>query len=176
MSVYALPPAAIAGAVAAAREQMRFPSGEETLLARLAESAILTGEAFTGCLFVARAVEAWVPAGGWRMLDAAPVSAIGAVTGEDGAALPADAYAVDIDGDGRGWVRVAPGVTRARVGHVAGLAASWEALPAPLAQGVATLVAHLFEDRGAGGQPPAAVAALWRPWRRMRLTLAERAA
>ena len=30
---------------------------------------------------------------------------------------------------------------------------------APLAQGVVALVAHLFEDRGRTGQPPAAVAA-----------------
>ena len=34
--------------------------------------------------------------------------------------------------------------------------------------GVATLVAHLYDDRTAE-EFPAATAALWRPWRRLRL-------
>lgn len=172
MSVSALPAAAVAGAVAAARGQMRLPAGEDALLARLAASALLVGEAFTGCLFVAREVEERVAAGEWRALAALPVRAIGAVTDVAGVALAAEAYAVDIDGDGRGWVRAGVPV---RVSYVAGLAESWETVPAPLAQGVAALVAHLFEDRGGGTQPPAAVAALWRPWRRLRLGLEVRA-
>jgi hypothetical protein len=46
---------------------------------------------------------------------------------------------------------------------------SWDALPPPVAQGVVLLIAHLFADRDGTAAPPAAVAALWRPWRRMRL-------
>lgn len=57
--------------------------------------------------------------------------------------------------------------------YTAGLADSWEALPAPLAQGAAVLVAHLFD--GGTAQPPAAVSALWRPWRRVRLAMEVRA-
>lgn len=171
MSVSALPAAAIAGAVAAARGQMRFPSGEDALLARLAESAILVGEAFTGCLFVAREVEERVAAGEWRALDALPVRAISAVIDAAGVALAAGAFAVDIDSEARGWVRAA---VAARAHYAAGLAESWETLPAPLAQGVALLMGHLFEDRGGAVQPPVAVAALWRPWRRMRLGLEAR--
>ena len=95
----------------------------------------------------------------------------------DGAAfaLAADAYAIDIDAGGQGWLRVlAPGAAgRARVTYQAGLAADWAGVPAPLAQGVVLLAAHLFS--GAAGEPPAAVTALWRPWRRLRLA-GERAA
>ena len=46
---------------------------------------------------------------------------------------------------------------------------SWDALPAALAQGLVLLVAHLAEYREGDVLPPAAVAALWRPYRTMRL-------
>jgi hypothetical protein len=41
----------------------------------------------------------------------------------------------------------------------------------PLRQGVVRLAAHLYAERDGPelGGPPAAVTALWRPWRRMRL-------
>jgi hypothetical protein len=43
-------------------------------------------------------------------------------------------------------------------------------VPEPIRQGVLRLVAHMFTDRdGDGGEPPAAVTALWRPYRRLRL-------
>ena len=45
----------------------------------------------------------------------------------------------------------------------------WEAVPAPVRHGVAMLIQHLFEDRAGTGVPPAAVAALWRPYRVVRL-------
>ena len=51
-----------------------------------------------------------------------------------------------------------------------GAAESWDAVPAPVAQGVAMLAAHLFDHRESDALPPAAVAALWRPYRRMRLS------
>jgi uncharacterized phiE125 gp8 family phage protein len=173
MNAAAIPAAALAGAVAAAREQMRVPEGAEaSLLARVAASAMLLGEGYTGCLFVRRAVEEVLPVGGWQALDALPVAAIAAVRDEGGVALAADAYSVDIDGEGRGWVRVTAPLSRVRVSATAGLAETWDALPAPLAQGVAVLAAHLFE-RGPT-QPPAAVGALWRPWRRMRLGFGSR--
>jgi uncharacterized phiE125 gp8 family phage protein len=58
---------------------------------------------------------------------------------------------------------------RVAVRYRAGLAADWAALPAPLAHGAVLLAAHLFENRDAGRAPPAAVAALWRPYRVVRL-------
>jgi len=43
-------------------------------------------------------------------------------------------------------------------------------LPEPLRQGIVRLAAHLYTVRGeAEAPPPACVAALWRPWRRLRL-------
>lgn len=172
MSAAPIPPAAIAGAVTAARDFLRSPGDDEPgVMAQFAASALLIGEAFTGTLLIARAVEEAIPAAtAWRLLAEAPVRAIDAV----GDLPPAD-YAIDIDGDARGWVRFA----RARVGRVtvrytAGLAADWAGLRAPLAQGVVALIAHLYEDRGRATQPPAAVTALWRPYRRMRLATERR--
>lgn len=178
MTVSGVSPAAIAAAVAEARGFLRLEeAAEAALLARLAASAIALAEAFTGTLLVTRTVEDVLPASGrsWQLLAAMPVVAINGVTGlpAEGApfVLPADVYAVDVDGDARGWVRViAPGAAgRVAVSYTAGLAADWGTLPAPIAQGVAMLIAHLFNDREAGRAPPAAVAALWRPYRRMRL-------
>jgi uncharacterized phiE125 gp8 family phage protein len=177
MTVSGVPPAALAAAVVEARAFLRLADeAEEALLERLAATAIQLGEAFTGTLLVARTVEDVLPAsaGAWRVLEGAPVSAIVGLTGlpSEGApfVMAAEAYAIDVDGDGRGWVRViAPGAAaRVAVSYTAGLAASWDALPAPVTQGVVMLIAHLFTDRD-GAQPPAAVAALWRPYRRMRL-------
>jgi uncharacterized phiE125 gp8 family phage protein len=63
------------------------------------------------------------------------------------------------------------GSTAARVAVEAGLAEDWNGVPEPLRQGIVRLTAHLYAHRDAAGDagPPAAVAALWRPWRRMRL-------
>ncbi|MFW2850565.1 head-tail connector protein [Sphingomonas sp. TX0543] len=183
MSAAPVPAAAAQAAVAAAREFLRDSGvGEQALLEQLAASAILLGEAFTGTLLIRRAVDEVLPVSAdWRMLAEAPVNAIAQITGlpEEGApfALPTAGHAIDIDGDGRGWIRVsAPGnARRIAVNYTAGVATDWAALPAPIAQGVVALIAHLFEDRGRATQPPAAVAALWRPYRRLRLTTERRA-
>ncbi|SEJ69327.1 phage conserved hypothetical protein, phiE125 gp8 family [Sphingomonas sp. OV641] len=178
MTVSGVSPAAIAAAVGEARAYLRLEGeAEQALLERLAASAIALAEAFTGTLLVTRTVEDVLPATtqGWQLLAAAPVVAIGGMTGlpAEGApfVLPPSVYAVDVDADARGWVRViaAGAAGRVAVSYTAGLGATWAALPPPLAQGVAMLIAHLFNDRDAGRAPPAAVAALWRPYRRMRL-------
>ena len=143
--------------------------GEDALLTRLLGAA--TAQA-------ARAVAETVPAdGAWRRLTLTPVTVIGGIDGRpvsgDPFALPIDAYAIDIDAAGDGWVRVTgPGsATRATVRYTAGLAVAWTGLPEPIRQGIVRLGAHLYSHRDAADEagPPAAVAALWRPWRRMRL-------
>ncbi|MEG8044078.1 hypothetical protein O6V14_10425 [Sphingomonas faeni] len=168
----------IAEVVVAARALLRVESGEDVVLARLAQTALLLAEAFLGAAVIGRPFEDVVTsAAGWRRLVVAPVSAIAGFTGlpADGApfVLAVGAYAVDIDADGVGWVRVlaAGSAGRVAVAYSAGLALSFEAVPAPIAQGVAMLVAHLFDHRESDVAPPAAVAALWRPYRRMRLGL-----
>lgn len=171
----------IADARDAVKTHLRALGDDENgLIEQHAASALTLCEAFTGQSLIVRARGSTVPAAReWRRLDWAPVATITAVEGLPalGAAfaLGIDAYAIDIDAGGQGWVRIlTPGnATRARVIYQAGLAAGWASVPAPLAQGVVLLAAHLFG--GAAGEPPAAVTALWRPWRRLRLA-GERAA
>ena len=158
------PPGVIAEAVAAARALLRLEGvGEEALLAATVVTALRLAEAFAGQRLIGRAFEDRVAAdGAWHRLSAEPVTAI---TG--------GAHATDIDADGIGWVRASGGGVVA-VSYVAGLAGSWGAVPPPLAQGVAMLAAHLFEHRERDSAPPAAIAALWRPWRRVRVGSARR--
>ena len=177
MGSSAVPAGAIADAVAAAAAYLRLADGEvDDVLTRVTASALALGEAYLGTAIVARSFEDVIQVGaGWRLLDARPVTAITGVTALPvGAApyvLPIDGYAIDIDDDADGWVRIAatPGVERVAVAYVAGLAVAWDEVPPAVAQGVATLAAHLFEARASDAQPPAAVAALWRPFRRMRI-------
>lgn len=161
----AIPEAAVAGAAGAAATYLRMTDASDPVLMRAGGTALALAEAFCGQLLVARACEdsvATMP--GWQRLAAVPVRQIEAANG----------LAVDIDVGGIGWVRVTePGAASVR--YVAGLAGEWAALPEPLAQGVVLLTVHLFEHRADGAAPPAAVAALWRPYRRMRLQAEVRA-
>lgn len=159
---------------------LRLEHGEEDgMLAGLVRSAGEMCEAFTGTVLVDRAVvETIAASGAWARLSARPVRAIERVTlvAFDGSetVLAAAAYAIDVDAAGVGWVRVG-GPGRARVGYRAGMAADWNGVPEPLRHGVVRLAAHLYGERGggagagSGSGPPAAVTALWRPWRVMRL-------
>ena len=147
-------------ALAAVKAQLRATlSDDDTLIVAFAETALGLAEGFTGQVLIARDVAADVRgADGWQLLPARPVRAIVAA-GMD----------VDIDAGGSGWVRTA---ADARVTFTAGLAADWGALPAALRQGVVTLAAHLFADREGRAPVPAAVTALWRPFRVMELAQA----
>lgn len=167
----------------AARDQVKVQAriglaNEDALVTQLARTAFSLCEAFCGQALILRdAQEVIAVRSGWQRLSAAPVTAITAVDGlpGEGAAfrLPVDRYAIDIDEDGIGRVRVIDaGIAgRLRVGYAAGLAAAWADLPAPLAQGIVCLAAHLYAHRSdaAEAAPPAAVAALWRPWRRLEI-------
>ena len=151
-------------------------SDEDALLAGMVRAAATLCERFTGRLLIAREVnEVLGRGGGWQRLGAAPVQAIEEIAAldlaGDAAALLVDDYAVDIDARGEGWVRllVSSGETRVRVRYIAGMAATPGELPEALRQGVARLAAHFFLQRDAAAEtePPAAVTALWRPWRRL---------
>lgn len=165
--------------LAEAQAYVRIETGEEeAVLAGLVRSASAMCEQFTGQALVERAFDETLRASGqWRRLSLTPVKAITGVAliGEDGAetALAAGDYAVDVDATGDGWVRLvrAPaGEPLVRVSAVAGMASDGNGVPEPLRQGILRLTAFLFNARdGAGGEPPAAVTALWRPYRRMRL-------
>jgi uncharacterized phiE125 gp8 family phage protein len=177
MVMEAVAAGALDGAVVAAKALLRIDSsGEDGLIETLVRAALDHAEAFTGQVTIRRDGAALVPArADWARLPVTPVQVIGVVHGvpAEGAAfaLAIDAYAIDIDAQGDGWVRVMrPGSAgRIEVAVRAGMAETWGTLPEALRQGVVRLAAHLFTDRDGTGAPPAAVTALWRPWRRMRL-------
>jgi uncharacterized phiE125 gp8 family phage protein len=161
-----------------AQAYVRIETGEEeAVLAGLIRTASALCESFLNQVVIARAFSAEIPASGqWERLPATPIRSIGevAILNANGAAtvLAAGTYEIDIDSSGDGWVRVARGdAMRVRVTGTAGIATDENGVPEPIRQGVLRLVAHLFSSRdGAGGDPPAAVTALWRPYRRMRLS------
>jgi uncharacterized phiE125 gp8 family phage protein len=160
-----------------AQAYVRIETGEEeAVLAGLIRTASALCESFLNQVVVAREFSAELPVSGrWERLAVTPVRSIASVdaVGGTGVAtpLPSGSYAVDIDFNGDGWVRVSNcGAARVRVSGTVGLAVDENGVPEPIRQGVLRLVAHLFTKRdGAGGNPPAAETALWRPYRRMRL-------
>lgn len=159
--------------LAEAQAFARIETGEEeALLAGLIRTGSALCEAFLGQAVIARSFSEEVRASGdWQRLSAAPVRSIDEVS-IAGLPLPADAYAVDIDASGCGWVRMLDAASGGivTVSGAAGLAVDQNGVPEPIRHGVLRLVAHLFGARdGEGGEIPAAVTALWRPYRRMRL-------
>lgn len=149
---------------------------EEALLAGLVRAASGICEAFLNQVILRRPFTEVIGASSeWQALRIQPVQAIEGVRsiGSDGSLrdLPPESFAISLDVDGRGWVRVNDaGFDRLLVSGVAGFADVVSDVPEPIRQGVLRLVAHLFTFRdGPGGEPPAAVTALWRPYRRMRL-------
>lgn len=155
------------------------PRDDGVLTAQL-RAALDMCEAFTGTMPLLAQCEELLPASGdWQKMHASPVQAITSVEGipAQGArfAIPAPDYALDLDADGTASIRLINmgAATRVAVRFSAGLAADWSGLPESLRQGVLRLAAHQYRQRDnadVAPVPPAAVAALWRPWRRMRLT------
>jgi len=174
------PPPVAAEAVVAAKSYLRIENDlEDALVANLLAAAIRHVEGFTNLILLRRAgIDRLAVSNAWQRLGVTPVHAITAVAGLplDGAAfaLPVEAYALDVDGSGDGWIRVTqPGsARRIDVTVDAGLAADWSAVPEPLRLAVLRLMGHLhtYRDMAQDLGPPAAVAALLRPWRRMRLS------
>ena len=161
-----------------AQAYVRIETGEEeAVLAGLIRTASALCEAFLNQVVIARDFVVQIPANGlWERLPITPVRSIVEVDAVDttgmAVPLPASAYSIDIDSSGDGWVQASTEgeISRVRVSGTAGMADDENGVPEPIRQGVLRLVAHLFTSRdGEGGEPPAAVTALWRPYRRMRL-------
>lgn len=153
---------------------------DDSQLTVLLRAAIEHCEDFTGLMPLEQTCEEVCPViSGWQALATRPVQAITLVQGipAEGArfTLAVSAYAIDLTADGAGRVRViSPGAAgRVAVRYTAGLAASWTALPEGLRHGILRLAASQYRARESDGLssavPPAAVAALWRPWRRLKL-------
>ncbi len=135
-------------------------------------------ENFIGQMLIARSVCDRMPVRAeWQKLKQRPVQAVSLVEAlaSDGTAtaLLATDYAIDIDGDGTGWVKVHhPGnISRIAISYQAGLAADWGVVPVTLRRGVIRLAGDFYSHRDGidADGPPSAVTALWRPHRRMRL-------
>ncbi|HMT47326.1 MAG TPA: hypothetical protein PKE59_09310 [Novosphingobium sp.] len=152
---------------------------DDAQLGALLRMALDLCEDFTGTMPLQQVCEEVLPATPeWTRLTALPVQAITSVQGipADGPrfALAAGDCRIDLDADGSGRIGVLrPGIAgRVAVRFTAGLAPDWAALPEALRHGVLRLAAHQYRQREGeqqSGLPPAAVAALWRPWRRLRL-------
>lgn len=161
-------------------------SREDVLLTALLRTSLDMCEGFTSTIPLETLCEEVMTASGeWQCLNVRPVQAI---TGADAVpndgpryALPSEAYAIDLDADGGGMIRLTGRITGSMTGSVrdgriavrftAGLAPDWNGLPESLRHGIIRLAAHHYRERDSnpGMTPPAAVAALWRPWRRIRL-------
>lgn len=174
------PPALSPAALAELKSWLGITTArDDAPLAALLRAALDLCEGFTGLAPLACECEEVLPlAPGWLKLATRPVQAITEVAGIPAAGarltLPADAYAVDLGAEGAGLIRVtAPGeALRVAVRFTAGLATEWEDLPEALRHGAIRLAAHQHREResnGAAPLPPAAVAAFWRPWRRLHL-------
>lgn len=165
--------------LAEAQAFVRIETGEEeALLAAMLRSASAICEAFLNQVLIARDFTVELPASAnWTRLPLTPVKAITGVLAiaNDGSATPLASgdYAIDIDANGDGWVKLNIADPRGRiaVSGRAGLAEDCNGIPEPVRHGILRLTAHLFASRDEdSGEPPAAVTALWRPYRRMRLS------
>ena len=154
---------------------------DDAELALLLGAALDLCEGFTGTMPLHAGCEEVLNAcTDWQTLATRPVQAITGLwrlaTDGNRTALPASDYEFDLGADGTGRVRLlapATGPARVAVRFTAGLAADWTGLPDALRHGIMRLAAHQHRARDAtdaAPMPPAAIAALWRPWRRMRLT------
>ncbi|MGB7407204.1 MAG: hypothetical protein WA908_01750 [Pontixanthobacter sp.] len=155
---------------------------DDVALVTLLHAAIDMCEGFTGTIPLSLTAEETLPIRNiWHCLNARPVHAIiGAdVINASGnrTPLPPDAYDLELDGDGTGRVRITTSDDGGRIAirYIAGLAAEWAEVPEALRHGIIRLAAQLFRERDVEGEtsasrvPPAAVAALWQPWRRLRV-------
>lgn len=164
--------------ISEAQAYVRIETGEEeAVLAGLVRTASAICESFLNQIILERDFAIDLPAStDWSQLAVSPVRSIASVETVDAtgvvSVLPSSAFAIDVDASGGGWVRLLAGseVSRIRVSGRAGMAGDQNGVPEPIRQGVLRLVAHLFAARDGGGDaPPAAVTALWRPYRRTRL-------
>ena len=154
-------------------------TSDDATLTALLHAALDLCEAFTGQMPLEALCEEIIsPSIGWQKLSTRPVMAVTGIEAIDRAGtrspVPVEDYAFEIEPDGIARVRILRPrqVRRFAVRFTAGMASDWSSLPDGLRQGVLRLAAYLFRQRDAADQrpaPPAAVAALWQPWRRMRL-------
>lgn len=150
---------------------------DDAVVAGLVRAATGICEAFIGQWLIVRAGEEMLP---YRpegaQPGARPIVAIEGVAlmlpGGSEAALDSAGYGVAIGHDGTARITISdPGAAdRVRVSYRAGLAEGANGIPEAIRQGILRMMQHLHDARdGSGAAPPAAIAALWQPWRRLTL-------
>lgn len=171
------PPDFSGAALAALKEWLAITTArEDALLIRLLASAHETCERFTGLMPLACGVEEQFDPAPCLAVKTRPVRAVTSVAWLDAAGVAA---AIDpatwtqvIAAGGACTVRLdaPPAEGRVVIAFTAGIADGWAAIPPALGDGILRLAAHGYRSReGVASEPPAAVAALWRAWRRLRL-------
>ncbi|MEQ8772655.1 MAG: hypothetical protein RIC51_07445 [Erythrobacter sp.] len=159
---------------------------DDAMLVDLLEASHALCESFTGQMPLIQTAEEQFPfLAGPCQLSVRPVRSLVSIDeiSGDGSRSPLDAsdYDLTIETDGIAQIEFSSrGDGRPLAISVqAGIAQEWASLPAPLRQGMIRLAAHHFRERDRPAQTkyeslgiaaPASVTALWRPWRRARLT------
>ena len=171
------PPIVPASALNALKDYLRISlSNEDATLLSLLRASLEICENFIGTpALLTHYSEDIIANKCWQKLCKSPVIAIDtimalSVAGEE-IALPIDSYAIDISGAGIGKFRGYNLSGRVRIAYQAGLSESWSDLAEPIRNGIIRLAAHIYSNRNLdeSTQPPAAIAALWQPYRRIRL-------
>lgn len=152
---------------------------DDAPLQSLLRAALEMCEAFTGQMPLEAMCEEILAASSvWQCLSACPVLSITGIetiaADNTRFALAATDYAIELDADGGARIRVlrqgSAGLVAVR--FTAGMALDWASLPDGIRHGILRLAAHNYRQRDQDAlspAPPASVAALWRPWRRLRL-------
>lgn len=150
---------------------------DDAVVAGLVRAATNICEAFIGQWLIVRGVEERLPmAAGTVRLTARPVVGIDGVAliAADGGEMPLEGgnYRMMVGRDGSTRIAVdrAGNAERLRVAYRAGIAEGANGIPEAIRQGIVRMTQHLHDARdGTGAAPPAAIAALWQPWRRLTL-------
>ncbi len=153
-------------------------SAQDDVLEAMLRAAADMCETFTGrmpltafCDEMITASTTWSRLGTRPVTNFTEVSTVG-ISGNK-KMLANDTYETQIGADGTGAIKLLkmPEYNRVSVRFTAGVADSWHQLDSALKQGIIRLAGHYYRERdeGSARSPPASVAALWRPYRRMRL-------
>lgn len=150
---------------------------DDAVVEQLLRAATSICEAFVGQWLVRRSGAEVLPlTGGAARLTAQPVLAVEAVTllAADGgeSVLDRDGYQLSVALDGAGRLTIADrgDADRVRVTYRAGIAEGGDGVPEAIRQGIMRMTQHLYDARDkVDAGPPAAIAALWQPWRRLTL-------
>lgn len=164
-----------------ARSWLRLGASiDDAVVAGLIRAAANICENFVGqWLMLREAEEVLVMTGGELRLSARPVAGVDNVTllsaggGESEVAEAERGLRIAPDGAGRLSIAHAGDADRVRVRYRAGMAADVNGVPEAIRHGILRMMQHLHDARdgtgAAGAAPPAMIAALWQPWRRIGL-------